>query len=454
VVEEAMAAQVGKQAVVIGAGIGGLAASCAISDYFENVIILERDELPERATPRAGTPQARHTHALLGGGVRALESLFPGFTTALTEAGAVTYRMGLDVLVEMPGFDPFPRRDLGWDAYAMSRPLVEYAMRQKLLKRSNVILRDKCRGAQLVTTGERGGVSAVRLAGSRGSDETLAADLVVDASSRGTLTLDALKATDRPLPSEDIVGIDMAYATALFAVPDDAPRHWKGVYTLPAPPEHRRGALMLPVEGNRWILSLGGAHGDAPPGDLDGFLAFAKNLRTPTIYSAIKDAEPVGDVVRFAFPENVRRHFERLESFPRGLLPLGDCVCRFNPIYGQGMTVAAKEACVLRDLLAARVSAIDPLDGLAAAFFAEIQEVLDTPWATAAVADFVYPETRGDRPPDLEATLRFGQGIVRLAARDADVHKLRMEVLNLLKPRSVYSDPAFVARVREVMAEA
>ena len=118
------------------------------------------------------------------------------------------------------------------------------------------------------------------------------------------------------------------------------------------------------------------------------------------------------------------------------------------------MTVAAKEACVLRDLLAARVSASDPLDGVAPMFFAEIQEVLDTPWAMAAVADFVYPETRGDRPPDLETTLRFGQAIARLAARDADVHKLRMEVMNLLKPRSVYRDPAFVARVRAVMAEA
>jgi 2-polyprenyl-6-methoxyphenol hydroxylase-like FAD-dependent oxidoreductase len=453
-VEVAMTAQVGRQAVVIGAGIGGLAAACAVSDYFENVIVLERDELPERATSRAGTPQAQHTHALLGGGARALESLFPGFTTALTEAGAATYRIGLDVLTEMPGFDPFPRRDLGWDAYAMSRPLAEYAMRQKLLKRPNVVLRDNCRVARLVTTDETGAVSAVRLAGSRGTGETLAAELVVDTSNRGVLTLDALKATNRQVPAESTVGIDMAYATALFAIPDDAQRHWKGVFTFPKPPEGRRGALMLPIEGNRWTLSLGGAHGDAPPGDLDGFLAFAKELRTPTIYRAIKDAEPMGDVVRFAFPESVRRHFERLESFPRGLLPLGDSVCRFNPIYGQGMAVAAKEACVLRDLLAARESAIDPLDGLAAAFFAEIQEVLDTPWTTAAVADFVYPETRGDRPLDLETTLSFGQAIVRLAARDPDVHKLRMEVLNLLKPRSVYRDPAFVARVRAVMAEA
>jgi 2-polyprenyl-6-methoxyphenol hydroxylase-like FAD-dependent oxidoreductase len=133
-----MASLLGKQAIVIGAGIGGLAAAAAVSDYFENVTVLERDDLPDGATPRAGTPQSRHTHVLLGGGERALESLFPGFTAALTQAGAVPYRMGLDILAEMPGFDPFPQRDLGWFGYAMTRPLVERTVRQELRKRPNV----------------------------------------------------------------------------------------------------------------------------------------------------------------------------------------------------------------------------------------------------------------------------------------------------------------------------
>jgi len=450
-----MAPLLGKQAVVVGAGIGGLAAAGAVSDFFENVIVLERDELHDGAMPRAGTPQSRHTHVLLGGGERALESLFPGFTAALTKAGAVPYRMGLDILTESPGFDPFPQRDLGWFGYAMTRPLVERTVRQELTKRPNVTLRDGCRVAQLVS-GERSGgaVTGVQLAGANGAGEVLPADLVVDASGRAALTLDALKATDHPLPGETAIGIDMAYSTCIFAIPEDAPPHWKGVLHFPGPPAGKRGAIMFPIEGKRWILSLGGAHGDGPPGDLDGFLAYAKELRTETIYRAIKDARPDCDPMRFAFPESIWRHFERLESFPRGLLPIGDSICRFNPVYGQGMSVATKEACVLRDLLAARAAASDPFDGLAPAFFAGIQDVLDTPWAAAAISDFAYPETRGERPPDLQATFAFGRAIVQLAARDAEVHKLRMEVMNLLKPRSAFRDPALVARVRAVMAEA
>ena len=451
---EGALALIGKQAVVIGAGMGGLVAAGAVADYFEQVIVVERDALPTSALPRTGTPQAQHTHALLAGGTLALESLFPGFTAALTEAGAVSYRAAFDVFAEVPGFDPFPQRDLGLKNHSMSRPLIEYTVRQQLSKRRNVEFRERCRVDQIVMANGKGGaVSGVRLADRNGSGGTFAADLVVDSSSRGSLSLAALRATDHQVPEETTIGIDMAYATGVFSIPDDASRQWKGVATFPRAPADRRGALMLPIEGNRWILSLGGAHGDAPPGDLNGFLASAKELRTQTIYIAIKDAKLVGEIVRFKFPESVWRHFERLDPFPRGLLPFGDVICRFNPVYGQGMTVAAKEACVLRDLLAARSLERDPLEGLAQTFFAEIQEVLDTPWATAAAADFVYPETRGDRPADFENMLKFGRAMVALAARDPDVHKLRLEVLNLLKPRSVFRDPDFVARVRAVMAE-
>jgi 2-polyprenyl-6-methoxyphenol hydroxylase-like FAD-dependent oxidoreductase len=182
-------------------------------------------------------------------------------------------------------------------------------------------------------------------------------------------------------------------------------------------------------------------------------MAYVQSLRTPTVYNAIKDAKRLGDIVRFRFPESVYCHYERLETFPRGVLPLGDSICRFNPVHGQGMSVAAQEARALGQLLAARAHETDPLAGLAPAFFAEVSKLIATPWAAAAIPDFVHPDTRGERPANFEQTLKFGIALAKLAARDQAVHKLTAEVQHLLKPRSVYQDSELMQRVLAVMAE-
>jgi 2-polyprenyl-6-methoxyphenol hydroxylase-like FAD-dependent oxidoreductase len=217
-------------------------------------------------------------------------------------------------------------------------------------------------------------------------------------------------------------------------------------------PHNSRGGLLLPIEGSRWMATIGGRHGDVPPGDAEGFLAYAGALRTPTIYNAISRAERVGGVARYGFRESVRRHFERLDKFPRGLLPIADAICRFNPVYGQGMSVAAQEACLLRTLLGRLAGEGDPIAALAPAFFAEVQALIETPWAVA-ILDFVFPETRGQRPADFETVLKFGLALTRLAAEDPAVHKLTAEVQNLLRPRSAYRDPALMQRVLAIMAE-
>jgi 2-polyprenyl-6-methoxyphenol hydroxylase-like FAD-dependent oxidoreductase len=217
--------------------------------------------------------------------------------------------------------------------------------------------------------------------------------------------------------------------------------------TFPDVADSTRGALLLPLEGNRWMVTAIGRFGDKPPGDRDGFLAFVAHLRTATISDAIARAEWLGDVRRFAFPASARRHFERLPSLPRGLLPFGDALCRFNPVYGQGMSVAAQEACLLRELLAVRAQDSDPLAGLGPAFVREAQALIETPWTMAAAQDFAYPQTGGSPPKDLASTLAFGRPLMRLAAHDPAVHELTLEVLHLLKPLSVYRDPDLVRRV-------
>jgi 2-polyprenyl-6-methoxyphenol hydroxylase-like FAD-dependent oxidoreductase len=224
--------------------------------------------------------------------------------------------------------------------------------------------------------------------------------------------------------------------------------------TLADPRSGSRGGLLFPLEDGRWILSAGGAHGDAPPGDAEGFMRFVQGLRTPTIHTALRDAERVGEIVRHAFPESRRRHFDRLASFPRGLLPMADSICRFNPIYGQGMSVAAQEACALREVLA-QLSAEggDALARLAPAFFAAAVPLVETPWAVATL-DFVYPQTSGERPADFATTLAFGAALARVAARDPEVHRLMLEVQHLIKPRSAYREPAILQRIAAEMSAA
>jgi 2-polyprenyl-6-methoxyphenol hydroxylase-like FAD-dependent oxidoreductase len=207
------------------------------------------------------------------------------------------------------------------------------------------------------------------------------------------------------------------------------------------------------MEGRRWSVSLCVNHGETPPSDIDGFMAFAKSLRMPTIYNAIRSAKRVGDIARFGMPCSVRRAFDKLDRFPRGLVPLGDSVCRFPPTQGQGMSVAAQEAHVLASVLESRRRLGDPLGGLAESFFAEIQPLLETPWAVA-MADLVYPQTRGERPPDFEEKLQYTRALMRLAAEDAEADKILAEVRSLLKPQSALREPELASRVMAMMAPA
>ena len=440
-----------RQAAVIGAGIGGLAAAKAVAPHFEKVIVFDRDALPDEPAARLGTPQARHTHGLLAGGCRALEGLFPGIELDFIAAGAVRMRMRRDMRFEVPGSDPLPARDFGFDQFALSRPALERICRRRVERESNIELRPRSRVTELIASPDNRGVAGVRFEDTRGTPGSLAADLVIDASGRASPTLRFLEAIGAAKPPTIEIGIDQAYATATFEKPEDAPTDWLFMLHVPTPPDSSRLGIIMPMEGRRWSVSLCANHDDVPPGDIDGFMAFAKSFRMPTIYEAIRGAKRVGDIARFGMPCSVLRAFDKLERFPRGLVPLGDSVCRFPPVRGQGMSVAAQECRVLASFLEARRGGGDPLDGLAEAFFTEIQPLLETPWAVA-MADLVYPQTRGERPPDFEKKLQYTHALMRLAAEDAEADKILAEVRSLIKPQSALREPELASRVMSMMA--
>ena len=440
---------ISKQAIVIGAGMGGLAAAAALAKHFERVTVLDRDALPAEPAPRIGTPQGRQPHALLPSGQLALEALFPGLTEALEAAGVVKCRAGIDMIWERPGYDPFPIRDLGFDNLFMSRALLEFACRQLLMKRDNVTMLENSRVTEILAS-EAGAISGVRYEDAEGRDVALAAQLVIDASGRGAPTMALLRALGAPEPEAVEIGVDVGYASALFDAPEHEPGAWRGVFHMPNAPESSRGAFLFPLEGRRWLIGIGGRHEQRPPTDIDGYMAFLKGLRTTTVYDAACRAKRASDIYGFNVPANVRRHFERLPSFPRGLLPIADAICRFNPLYGQGMSVAAMEARLLDQLLARHKDDADPLENLAPAFFEEIQSLLASPWSVSE-NDFIFPQTRGARPPDIDRRLQYGAALLALAAEDAEVHKTMVEVTSLLRPGTALREPQIASRVMALM---
>jgi 2-polyprenyl-6-methoxyphenol hydroxylase-like FAD-dependent oxidoreductase len=440
----------GRHAIVVGAGIGGLTAAKALSAYFGKVSVIERDTLPAAPIARTGTPQARQIHVLLRGGLDALVEFFPELETELEGAGAIRVRVGSQALLELPGFDPFPRRDLGFDYLSMTRPLLEFVARRLIGKQSNIALKSRSRVTQILESPDRRAVTGVRYDDVDGRGNELAADFIVDASSRGALTLELLDRVGLPRPQVTEIGVDLHYATAMFQIPSSAPHDWRAVLHRPDA-QSGRGGLLVPVENNCWQVNLTHMHGEPVPENVGDFIAFAGMLRTQTIHDAIAGAEPIGPIYRFGFPCSIWRRFEALDRFPDYLLPLGDVICRFNPAFGQGMSVAAQEAGALRRLIEARISHADPLRGLSRPFFAAIQNFLAAPWAVAE-SDFIHEKTRGQRPSDLHQRLSFNSALQRAAAEDATVHQIMSEVSHLIKPSNALGDPQIVNRTKALTA--
>jgi 2-polyprenyl-6-methoxyphenol hydroxylase-like FAD-dependent oxidoreductase len=440
----------GQRAVVVGAGLGGLSAARVLADYFDEVIILDRDELPDDAAPRPGVPQGKHPHGLLGGGLKALENLFPGFGHELMQAGAEPMEPGSDMLYEIPGQDVWPRFKVSWPAYSMSRPLIERTLRRQVERIGNVKVRRGCRVLNIVSAAHGLAATGIRYEAPDGNRKTLESDLVVDASGNGSLTLEFLKTTDRGPLAETSIGVNTRYASALFEHVDIR-NDYKGVFTFPDAPEQSRGGLILPAENHRYQVVLLGRGNDIPPVNGDEFMSYARTLPTLSVYNAIKNAKRLTAISPITFPESRWRHFAKVPDFPNGLLPIGDAICRFNPVYGQGMTLALQEANLLFDLL--RTLDGNSLATLTPTFLTKAETLIADPWAMSAIPDFIYPETTGERPADLEDRLNFQRVLGRLAVRDAELLELLTDIRHLLKPLSLLDDPSIVSRVKEEAAK-
>ena len=431
------------RAVVVGGGVAGLLAARVLAEHHLDVRVLDRDDLglQDRGDPRRGVPQGRHIHALLPEGRRILEELFPGLTRQLVDAGAPSGDLLGDARLHLSGHR-FARAYSDLMTVSVSRPFLEACIRERVRGLPNVSFGPATDVLGLLTTPDRQRIRGVRILrrADGSAEEALDATLVIDAMGRGSRTPTWLRELGYPAPpGERIVG-DLAYTTRHYRLDAEVLRGDWGTLQGPTPAQPRGGALAR-IEGDRWIVTLFGMLGDHPPTDPAGFVDFADSLIFPDLGEAIRSGEPLDDPVAIRFPASVRHRYERLRRFPCGLLPIGDAVCSLNPIYGQGVTVAALQALALREHVQ-RDGSAEPLRWLS-----RVARIVDAPWDMVVGGDLAFPEVDGPRTTKVRVLGAYLDRLHAAAAHDPALAVAFARVMALVDPPASLLRPGALARV-------
>ncbi|MDS0476903.1 FAD-dependent monooxygenase [Natrinema sp. 1APR25-10V2] len=429
---------VGDHAVVVGASMAGLCAARVLADGFEDVTVIERDPLPDEPVARRGVPQANHIHVLQEAGRATLTDLFPDFGENLLSNGGLV----LDGTRDLKMYD---EGDFNADSphripvYSAIRPLYESIVRRSVTTLDNVQMRPECQFITFRTDEEVTAVEGVIVKPAGGQSEELPADLVIDTTGRTSHTPTWLKEHGYPSPPTDEVRINVTYSTTFIERPSDD-RH--GILVVPSAPRTRGGAF-LPVENDQWQVTLFGMHGDHPPADLDGFQEYTASFPIPH-HKRLLDEYPqiTEEIVQYPFQSNMRRRYEDLDRFPDGLVVLGDAIASFNPLYGQGMSVAALEALEFHHALAA-----GGREDLPSRVFKRIKQTVDIAWSMAVGADVQFPQTEGPKPRSADVLNWYLTRLIRQAHTDGMLFDAFFRVQMMEQPPSSLFRPRIMWRV-------
>ncbi|MEF9521757.1 FAD-dependent oxidoreductase [Streptomyces sp. RB13] len=428
------------RAIVLGGSMAGLFSARALSETFANVTVVDRDELTGPNELRRGLPQGHHLHGLLARGQQITEEYFPGITEQMRAAGAQTGDVADDVRWIING-KRLAKVDSGLIALTSSRPFLERHVRDRVLALPEVSFLERATVQSLVTTADRREVNGVVVRRADGTEEPLHADLVVDATGRGSRTSVWLQEFGYEAVQEEKHKIGLGYTTRYYRVPDEAFEGNISINTV-ASAGVPRGAICQKIDGDRAIVTAYGILGDHPPTDPEGFIGFIKSLAAPDIHEVLTVSEPIDDPVAYKFPTNLRRHYQRMTDFPAGLLVIGDAVCSFNPSYAQGMTVSALGSLVLRRHLA-DTHRPDPLR-----YFEDLaRDAVDGCWEMAVGADLSFPEVEGERTPEVQEAHAFIAQVQEAATRDAAVARAYSRVIGLVDSPAVLHDSPIEAAI-------
>ena len=435
--------KIGDHAVVLGASMAGLLAARVLSDAYQRVTVVERDALPNKPENRRGVPQGRHAHVLVPRGTQILDQLFPGLLDDLVAGGAPVIRDLGELRFSPAGhrlcLKGRPAQPFSCQA---SRPYLEGHVRARVRALPAVEIVDRCEATGLATTATRDRVTGVRIVrrAAGGAEETLDADLVLDATGRGGRTPAWLATLGCEQPPEERLAIDVTYASRHLRLDPGALGGEKFI-AIGAEPGRPTGLVLFAQEEDRWILTAIGYGAHHPPTDPDGFLAFVETVAPLDVFAAIRDTEALDDIVTHRFPADVRRRYERLRHFPAGLLVFGDAICSSNPSYALGMSVAALQAVALRDSLASGDR------DLAGRFFRAARKPTTMAWQLTVGSDLTLPHVQGPRPLPVRVINAYIDRVLSAAERDPAVAEQFVRVAALQHPFRRLLRPSTAIRV-------
>ncbi|OBB01775.1 2-polyprenyl-6-methoxyphenol hydroxylase-like oxidoreductase [Mycobacteriaceae bacterium 1482268.1] len=434
----------GAHAVVLGAGMAGLLAARVLADFYRSVTVVERDDLPDAAANRRGVPQGRHAHGLLGRGSLILGELFPGFGDQMLAAGvpafdyrdlsrASFYLAGHRAPVE-GAFTTVP------PLFFPSRPLLESLVRARVRATPNVVFLTGHDVVDLTSTPSRDRITGARVVSHDGAAErALEADLVVDATGRAARTPAALEAMGYGRPVEDTVTVQVVYSSQLLRM---APGTLREMVVANTPlPGRPTGMALFGYENDMWMFTVFAMAGVEPPTEPDERLAFVEGMTPPHVMAALRKAEPLGEICRYRYPENRWRRYDKMRRLPDGLIVIGDAVANFNPIYGQGMTVAALQALALRRSLSRGQH------GLARRYFRSAARPIGVAWRFATGADLSQPEVEGHRSVTTRLANRYVERLLTVCETDIRCAEQLIKVTGLIEPPTRLLRPSIMYRV-------
>jgi 2-polyprenyl-6-methoxyphenol hydroxylase-like FAD-dependent oxidoreductase len=420
--------------VIVGASLAGAFAAAAARGAGRSVTVLERDVLPTTGpAPRSGVPQGRQPHVFLYRGLLAVEQLLPGFRAEMLEAGAVALDTGDLAWLGEFGWAPSGSRQ--FEVFSASRPLFEHLVLGRVRAMPGVQVRDGIR----VESVRRGGPGDPPWVVDLDDGSFEAADLVVDASGRASRLPLWLSAAGVGPARTSEVDARIGYSTREYAVESDQVKP-AGI-VLQQTPRTLAGGMALPVEGDRWLVLAIGSGDRRPPRDSEGFCDFLDGLSDSALSEVIGNAQPLGDVAVHRQTANRRHHYERVRDWPSGLLVMGDALCAFNPVYGQGITVAACEALLLRRALGRGLRPGDEQRLLR-----RFCKVAALPWAIATGEDLRYPTCTGKGSPGQALLHRWTRELGRLSAHgDVLAQSSIARVYHLMAPPWLLFRPGLLA---------